>query len=849
MKKFRNKLKGIIRPPPSSSSAAPQDKDGTMSVADDHSQHSALPPPPPPVGGGGSEEEELRTDSAVPMQDEPDSSNLMDVSPSLPASSNKKRVPIINNPEEFASFGQGGDAEIPSPAVPKSDEAREALSAALRKHFLFAELAPADLAACVDVMGALEVAAGEDIVVQGDRGSRFFILESGSAEAFVNNERKCVYGPGGSFGELALMYNCERAATVTATAPSRLWTMDLSTFRRSLATTASSQIVSRCEFLRKVPFLAELNNEQVNKLADALEVREFQKDEYIIRQGQQGEDFFLIEDGVVSCTQAKSATDPTEISLLTLGKGEYFGEMALMLEEPRAANCIATEGKVRCLSLDRTRFSQLLGPIYNILQQNMRLRILKGVPLLSKLTNDELCRVAGALCVQSFDDGDYIIRQGEEGTRFFIINEGEVRCTCNVPGTGEEREIMRLGKSEFFGERALLKNEPRAANVIGVGYVDCLVLERSDFISLLGPLQPILEREAEKRDKVGELIVGPAKAKGPAVSLSDLVKVKTLGTGTFGRVKLVQHRKTKQVFAMKCMQKAHIAKSHQSRNIMNEKNILMACDHAFILDLLCTYNTTNELLMLTELLLGGELWSYIYERHTPIPKTGLGGFPLSVASFFCGCVVLPLQYLHQMSVAYRDLKPENLLLGQDGYLKVIDFGFAKRIPFKKDNVLQMKSFTLCGTPDYLAPELVLSRGHDKAVDYWALGCFLYELLCGKTPFTDARQAEIFKKAIRSERFLAFPQGFPNTAQDLIRRLLTPNATYRLGNLSGGIQDIKSHPMFSEAGFDWRDLYNKRMVPPHKPKVRSALDTSNFEAVSEEDKVLAYTGPQKLFDGF
>ncbi|CAM9860220.1 unnamed protein product [Scytosiphon promiscuus] len=828
------------------------------------------------------------TESAVQRQGSEEENGDGAPTGSLPSSTTKKRVPIVNNPEEFTSFGQGGDAEIPSPAVPKSDEARAALSAALREHFLFAQLAPSDLAACVDVMGALEVSAGEDIVVQGERGSRFFVMESGSSEAYVNGERVCVYGPGGSFGELALMYNCERAATVRATADSRLWTMDLSTFRRSLATTASSQIVSRCEFLRKVPFLTELNNEQVNKLADALEEREFAENEYIIKQGQQGEDFFLIEEGVVSCTQAKSATDPTEMSLLTLGKGEYFGEMALMLEEPRAANCIATEGKVKCLSLDRTRFSQLLGPIYNILQQNMRLRILKGVPLLSKLTNEELCKVAGALCVQSFDDGDYIIRQGEEGTRFFIINEGEVRCTCNVPGTGEEREIMRLGKSEFFGERALLKNEPRAANVIGVGYVDCLVLERTDFINLLGPLQPILEREAEKRGQVGELIVGPAKAKGPAVSLSDLVKVKTLGTGTFGRVKLVQHRKTKQqVFAMKCMQKAHIAKSHQSRNIMNEKNILMACDHSFILDLLCTYNTANELLMLTELLLGGELWSYIYERHTPIPKTGLGGFPLNVASFFCGCVVLPLQYLHQMSVAYRDLKPENLLLGQDGYLKVIDFGFAKRIPFKKDNTLQTKSFTLCGTPDYLAPELVLSRGHDKAVDYWALGCFLYELLCGKTPFTDPRQAEIFKKAIRSERFLAFPQGFPATAQDLIRRLLTPNATYRLGNLSGGIQDIMLHPMFNEVGFDWRELYHKRMIPPHKPKVpalsivlftvcrrrfharprlpsgqaltrclrrtvvtvRSALDTSNFEAVSEEDKVLAYTGPQKLFEGF
>ncbi|CAN0438904.1 unnamed protein product [Laminaria digitata] len=214
---------------------------------------------------------------------------------------------------------------------------------------------------------------------------------------------------------------------------------------------------------------------------------------------------------------------------------------------------------------------------------------------------------------------------------------------------------------------------------------------------------------------------------------------------------------------------------------------------------------------------------------------------------------------------------------------MIDFGFAKRIPFKKDNTVQTKSFTLCGTPDYLAPELVLSRGHDKAVDYWALGCFLYELLCGRTPFTDPRQAEIFKKAIRSERFLVFPQGFPASAADLIRRLLTPNATFRLGNLSGGMQDIIGHPMFLEGGLDWAELSIKRMPPPHKPKVnmkvnfffvlripvsfqtyfcfrrssifvfwsqvRSAVDTSNFEAVAEEDKVLAYTGPQKLFEGF
>ncbi|CBN75351.1 conserved unknown protein [Ectocarpus siliculosus] len=436
MKKIRRKIKGIIKSSPSSPQQQQQqqqkEKENEGMSLSENPEVSPMPPLPPAAqgvaagsgdaegggsaggGGGGSagsggggadgdaenvgsDGDPMKTDSAVASQEEKEGTESMDVSPPLPSSANKKRVPIVNNPDEFASFGQGGDAEIPSPAVPKSDEARAALSNALRGHFLFAQLTPTDLSACVDVMGLLEMSAGQDIVVQGERGSRFFVMESGSAEAYVNGERVCGYGPGGSFGELALMYNCERAATVRATSDSRLWTMDLSTFRRSLATTASSQILSRCEFLRKVPFLAELNNEQVNKLADALEVKEFLQDEYIIRQGQQGEDFFLIEEGVVSCTQAKSATDPTEMSLLTLGPGEYFGEMALMLDEPRAANCIAVQGNVKCLSLDRTRFSNLLGPIYSILQQNMRLRILKGVPLLSKLTEQKLCRMAGAL--------------------------------------------------------------------------------------------------------------------------------------------------------------------------------------------------------------------------------------------------------------------------------------------------------------------------------------------------------------------------------------------------------------------------------------------------------------------
>jgi serine/threonine protein kinase len=740
----------------------------------------------------------------------------------------------------------------PSEKVEKSSASRTLLATSLKEHFLFSNLSDAHLSGCIDVMRPCEIQAGADIITQGDSGTVFYVLESGEADVLVNGTKVAGYKSGGSFGELALMYNAQRAATVRAVVACHLWTMDLRTFRQLLATAASGTIVRRCEFLRKVPLLEPLSNEQITKLADALEEKSYSEGEYIIKQGEQGETFYIIESGEVRCTQWKSPTDQTEVPLLMLKEGDYFGEMALMLDEPRAAHCIASSGPIKCLTLERTQFFSLLGSIQTILQNNMRLRILKSVPILANLTDGELCAVADALFVQSFEAGDYIIRQGEHGSRFYMINEGEAKVVSHSEGHVDGMDIMKLGKGDYFGERALLKNEGRGADVIAEGFVDCLVLERDDFNRLLGPLENILARDMKSREQQGKDILraeAPRTVARSEISLDSLERLKTLGTGTFGRVRLVRHKETGECFALKCMMKAQIAKSHQQRNILNEKNLLLQCEHPFIMDLIFTYNTQDELLMLTELLQGGELWTYIYEKTSLIPRTSIKGFVPSAALFYAGCVVLALQYLHQSGIAYRDLKPENLLVSLDGYLKVIDFGFAKRIPFKKGRSVQTKSFTLCGTPDYLAPELVLSRGHDKSVDYWALGCFTYELLVGKTPFADPRQAEIFKKAIRSDTSLQFPSGFDPGAVDLVRKLLKSNPSYRLGNLSGGARDIMEHAWFRDAKFDWQKLYRKELKPPYIPSVKDVTDTSHFDKVAENDRVTPYTGSQKIFEGF
>jgi len=244
---------------------------------------------------------------------------------------------------------------------------------------------------------------------------------------------------------------------------------------------------------------------------------------------------------------------------------------------------------------------------------------------------------------------------------------------------------------------------------------------------------------------------------------------------------------------------------------------------------------------------GGEMWAYVYERYDLIPRTKIGGFFKEDAHFYAGCVISAFEYIHGQGVAYRDLKPENLLMDHNGYLKVVDFGFAKKIPFEKNGTLHTKSFTLCGTPEYLSPELVLSRGHDKSVDYWALGCLIYELMVGRTPFQDDNQAEIFKKIIHSSKSLAFPKGFDPDATDMIKKLLAPNPAFRLGNLLGGVREIMDHAFFR--GFDWKALIAKQVEPPYKPVVRDPLDMSNFDPYPDDEVVVPYTGPQHFFEQF
>ncbi|OXG23502.1 protein kinase A [Cryptococcus neoformans Tu401-1] len=302
-------------------------------------------------------------------------------------------------------------------------------------------------------------------------------------------------------------------------------------------------------------------------------------------------------------------------------------------------------------------------------------------------------------------------------------------------------------------------------------------------------------------------------------ALSDFLIERTLGTGSFGRVHLVRSRHNGRFYAVKVLNKEKVIKMKQVEHTNSEREMLVRVRHPFLVNLWGTFQDVNNLYMVMDFVAGGELFSLLRKSQR---------FPNSVAKFYAAEVALALDYLHSLDIIYRDLKPENLLLGADGHVKVTDFGFAKYVPDI--------TWTLCGTPDYLAPEVVQSKGYNKSVDWYALGVLIFEMLAGYPPFftEDGNPMKLYEKIIAGK--VRYPTYFDVLAKELLKNLLIGDLTKRYGNLRAGSSDIFAHGWFAEV--DWDKLYRREIPAPYVPKIDGEGDASQFDRYQEAD-VSAY----------
>ena len=250
--------------------------------------------------------------------------------------------------------------------------------------------------------------------------------------------------------------------------------------------------------------------------------------------------------------------------------------------------------------------------------------------------------------------------------------------------------------------------------------------------------------------------------------------------------------------------------------------------HPFLANKFCSLQTPSHLILVLEMCTGGDFYD-VLKRD--------GHFqPAAVKVALCQ-LLLALEHLHGAGVVHRDLKPENLLLDDRGHTKLTDFGFAKSVRFR--------TFTLCGTPAYMAPEVVLQRGHGKAVDFWALGCLLFELLQGKSPFAAPHAHASYQLTLQGT--VTYPETLPPHAEDLISQLLQKSLSKRLGNMKGGFQDIKEHP-FCE-GLDWEHPERLRVNTEPRPFDREAHEWLPGEVVLASSAPRQDAETQALFHGF
>ncbi|EGR33007.1 protein kinase domain protein, partial [Ichthyophthirius multifiliis] len=283
-----------------------------------------------------------------------------------------------------------------------------------------------------------------------------------------------------------------------------------------------------------------------------------------------------------------------------------------------------------------------------------------------------------------------------------------------------------------------------------------------------------------------------------------------LGEGSFGKVLLVEKTDKKKLFAMKVLRKQEIQKTNSQFSTQQERDILVKMKCPFIVKIHYAFQTPQKLYIVMDFMIGGEF--YYLLKKSPL-------FNEEHTVFYSAQILLGIEALHQNLIIHRDLKPSNILIDQYGNIKLADFGLSK-LGIKNNQ----KTHSLCGTPEYIAPEVLLDDGHDQMVDYWSLGAIIYEALIGKQPFYNKDKIKMLKDRILKKVEIEKPLS--EQAIDIIQGLLNTNPNERLGK--NGIQEIKQHPFY--ANIEWDKLNNREIQPPFKPIIQSKYDLKYFSKV-------------------
>jgi len=661
---------------------------------------------------------------------------------------------------------------------------------------------------------------------------------------------------------------------------------------------------------RKFFFIGSDLFDRAPLVMDAITPIKTKAGDFIIKKGDDGEEMFVIMRGILEVMN-----DDEETVKIQLFHGDLVGEVALVYNEKRMASVrVKEEGTL--FSLSRTKFKELqaLASTSSIVK---RCTWLHRVPTLSQIGYFAISRLAQSYCKQQLvEPGKTIFTEGEAWEdKCILVEGGELHVTVKAEGAkkeemlemfynGEEKEggedfkgVVVVGPGSFFGD-APLRGKAGLANSWGKdgkypltlknaskGPVTVSIFTTADMLECLGG--------GELSDYIADgtgTIIQRKGADRKTYTLDDFQVITFLGQGSFGSVKLVKTKVAEEEgfpdqYALKTMGKRYISDSGQVEHTMGERKMVLSMDHPNVLKVFSTFQSKNEIHILSEFIAGCDLWAVLQSNAAGVEGNGGEGLPANFVMFYSANVVEALTHVHGKGIAFRDLKPENVMVDGEGFLKLIDFGFAKKIPYEVSldvggKQLMPKSHTMCGTPEYLAPEFITGEGHDHSVDLWALGVMIHEMVVGSSPFStgsSTNMTQLFTNIVTTlyhgvkitdevrgsdgwsevtakhhTAFLHyitnnFPSQFNKKAgsvevSSLIRKLCAFKSFDRLGSGGRGMEDVKNHGHFQ--GFDFEKLRKREIEAPWIPvpedleKWREEEEDRQAEEWDEDDEAWA-----------
>ena len=531
------------------------------------------------------------------------------------------------------------------------------------------------------------------IYEKGNISNCIYILKDGSINLTKEGKAMKTLSKGESFGAFEVICNCNRVTDAIAKEKTHLLTIPVfwlknlygENYRSVLAISIIKLAFMNCQYLKK------LNLKFLDEIFNLITFKFYEKETEVVKAGEPKNSLIIV-------TIEGELTDNT-------------GKVICQRNNVLNGKEIYEEDNSKCQSGIKCTPNSFLAILKNSdLKQHFKCSLkmlgekssfieqLRKVVLFKNFTNAKLEVLSKKIKVEKVANGKNVITQGEEGTRFYIVKKGLVDIFVS------DKYIRTMNENEYLGERALFFKEPRSATAKAHGDVEVYYLEKEAF-------ETVIEKNLK------EYLINRLYLQDDKVQLTDLFYYMKLGSGSYGNVSLVENTKKKFFYAIKNISCKQILHTQLHQNLDLEKKILLKIDHPFIVKLVKTMKDKNYIYFLMDYIKGKELFDVIRD---------IGLLNKFQTQFYGASIMLAVQYLHERKIIYRDIKPENIMVVGNGYIKLIDFGTAKEITDKTK--------TIIGTPHYMAPEVILGEGYSFKVDFWSIGICMYEFMCGGVPF-------------------------------------------------------------------------------------------------------------------